>query len=1037
MRDVGRLEIRVLGDLQVGRGGRAQPLPDSKKTRALLGYLVSTGTPHLRERLCDLFWDGPDDPRAALRWSLTKIRPLLNDAATTRLLADRERVAFVGRNTEIDAARVRELLGSDVAAASTEALKAAVGLFRGEFLEGLELPSCFRYHEWCMGEREAWNAARLVALSALLARLHDSPTEALGYARAMVAADPLSETSHAAVVRALGELGRVRAALDQYEHARRLLERELAAPLSGELEQARQAVDAPRAPRPRPVPRAAASAPDSARPREPLEAASLPLVGRHGECAVLDRCVAAAGRGEARQVVLVSGEPGIGKSRMLAYVRERVLQAGGTVLRGCGFEAEMPRPYGAWIDLLRAVSLDDVPGGVGDELGLLRPEVGPLFADVGTQVRLFDSVVGLLRQTAGERLLAVLFDDVQWLDQSSASLLHYALRAFAAPSSLLFICAARRGELEDNAAMLGVTQSLTRERRIVELKLGPLNPEDSAALARAVDPSLDASAVSAESGGNPLYILELARAWEGREDAPSRTLDALIMGHLARVDARARDLLVWAAALGRRFTLDLLARAADFETADLLAALGELERRGILRPTEGDEYDFTHDLIRQVTYRSISQPRRRLVHRQIARAIAAAREDDASLVDDLAHHALLAGEHALAAAACVTAGERCLRLFANAEASALAEQGLGHLDQMRSGADRLRLHIALLRVKILAAAGPGLRRLPEVAERLTQAVSSAQAAGLYAEAATGYYLLSVLHQESGEPSLASESTLSAAAAAAAADRATHARQLANTARCLAELEQEMARARSLLAEAGAIVQPLGLEIAELYWGQGLLQRWDGDLETASSLLERALGLARRAEDRWREYKCLTWLAMIERERGAPDRAHARCVELGHVAARMGDQDVPFARAIMVLAQLAAGQADGTARLAGALAALREIDDKSHLAYALNGAAEISLAAGHVAAARALAEEALAAAAAVRRRSEGVIAESLLARAAVASGDPSAAADQVARLLQEAADPYAVSARARAAIAAAAQAVGRPPPTPVPTARCEP
>ena len=114
MRPDDGLEIRLLGDLQVLRGGRLQSLPASKKTRALLGYLVATGTPHLRERLCDLLWEGPDDPRAALRWSLTKIRPLLNDAATPRLLADRDRVAFEARDTEIDAVRVRALLGSDL-----------------------------------------------------------------------------------------------------------------------------------------------------------------------------------------------------------------------------------------------------------------------------------------------------------------------------------------------------------------------------------------------------------------------------------------------------------------------------------------------------------------------------------------------------------------------------------------------------------------------------------------------------------------------------------------------------------------------------------------------------------------------------------------------------------------------------------------------------------------------------------------------------------------------------------------------------------
>jgi len=88
------LEIRVLGELAVVRGSRPFALPASKKTRALLGYLAIGGRPVLRERLCELLWDGPDDPRAALRWSLHKLRPLVDDDEVTRLEAYREHVTF-------------------------------------------------------------------------------------------------------------------------------------------------------------------------------------------------------------------------------------------------------------------------------------------------------------------------------------------------------------------------------------------------------------------------------------------------------------------------------------------------------------------------------------------------------------------------------------------------------------------------------------------------------------------------------------------------------------------------------------------------------------------------------------------------------------------------------------------------------------------------------------------------------------------------------------------------------------------------------
>ncbi len=142
------LQIHLLGDLKLVQRGRILALPPSKKTRALLAYLVATGRPHLRERLCDLLWEGPDDPRAALRWSLTKLRPMLDGDDVARLAADRERVAFVPHGANVDVSRLAAVASGGVSEATTSDLKDVVALFSGEFAEGLDLPSCFRFHEW-------------------------------------------------------------------------------------------------------------------------------------------------------------------------------------------------------------------------------------------------------------------------------------------------------------------------------------------------------------------------------------------------------------------------------------------------------------------------------------------------------------------------------------------------------------------------------------------------------------------------------------------------------------------------------------------------------------------------------------------------------------------------------------------------------------------------------------------------------------------------------------------------------------------------
>ncbi|MGZ3443995.1 MAG: AAA family ATPase, partial [Polyangia bacterium] len=373
------------------RGGRALPLPASKKTRALLGYLVATGTPHLRERLCELLWDGPDDPRAALRWSLSKLRPLVDEA---HLVADRERIGFAGEGVDVDLRALRATLVDDEA--PIDELRRVAERSTGELLDGLDLPDCFRFHAWCTAEREAVRGERIKLFAQLSTRLgDDAPAEALKWARARLAADPLSDAAHAAVVRCLGVLGRTRDAIAHYDDARRLLAAELGARPLPELTRARDEL-AHRAP-----PTAAAPPPDAALPSTAatLLPSATPLVGRARERAQLAARADAAAAGQARELALIVGEPGIGKSRLLDELAAAMRAAGGLVLGGRAFEAEMVRPYGAWVDALRALDAAEIPTRLRTELAPLLPELGvaPTTSD---RVRLYDAVVALLSSLA-------------------------------------------------------------------------------------------------------------------------------------------------------------------------------------------------------------------------------------------------------------------------------------------------------------------------------------------------------------------------------------------------------------------------------------------------------------------------------------------------------------------------------------------------------------------------------------------------------------------------------------------------------------
>jgi DNA-binding SARP family transcriptional activator/tetratricopeptide (TPR) repeat protein len=1007
------LEIRLLGELMVLRAGRSVPLPASKKTRALLGYLVVANGAAPRSRLCELFWEGPVDPRAALRWSLTKLRPLLDeqgDPGARRLTGDRERVGFEPAGAEVDLAAVLQVAEGGVEQAPASALAAAAGRFRGELLEGLELPDCYRYREWLLAERESLRAIRRSILASLVARLREAPAEALRYARVWVGVDPLDEAAQAAVIRLLGELGQVREALAQYESCRRMLAGELATSPSDEVEDARRSLG-PRGTGPLPLAAAPPRTSGGAAPREILPVQGAPLQGRGRERGELVALLDAAAAGHAGAVLLVSGEPGMGKSRLLAELAALARARGGTVLSGRAFEAEMVRPYGAWIDALRSADLADLA------------ELGPASSGPADRGRLFDAVLQLLAGCgAAGTPTVVLLDDLQWLDDASAALLHYLAREMtrAAPGSrVLLACAARPGELADNPAALALVRALGREGRLHSLELAPLSAEETAALVRAAvsGPGDLGERAFAESRGNPLFALEVARALARGEAALSDSLDGLLSERLDRLEGRAREILPWAAALGRGFASELLGSVTGLPPAELLAGLGELERHGVLRAGEA-AFDFSHDLLRQAAYRQLSAPRRRLVHRQIARVLAAEPDTDGALAGDVAHHAALGGDGELAATAAVRAGERCLRLFAPAEAAELAERALPLVRGLPRDV-RLCLQIALLKVYVHSSLGR--RRVAELAAELGGLVAEAEAAGRHAEVQSGLYLLSVLSEESGNFAAAESHSLHAVEATRDADPATAVRALANTGRCLAQLEREPRRAAALLAAAelarGNVPEP---EVIDLPWGLGLVCLFSGDEAPAIRHLERALQLARRAQDHWAECECMARLAMIDLEAGRPALALARAPELSAAAARLGEgSEAPMAEALAAVARLALAEAGAAERLEAAVATLRAIDTKGSLAYVQNLAAEIDLAAGRPERARQRAEEAFRAAAAVDRRSQTALARALLARADLAAGDRESAAAR----LQEAVDPEGLSARARQALRRAAQDLG--------------
>lgn len=195
------LELHFLGEFEVRRDGRALPLPPSKKTRALLAYLSLQRRRFRREHLCELLWEIPDDPRGSLRWSLSKLRHLVDDPMHPRIVADRSTVGLDSTGVSIDVRDLRELAAGDLAAATTARLEQAAARYRGNFLEDLDFSNFHDFHTWCVAERERSLHDCATLLKELVRRLAGEPERAARHARALVGLFPYEETYRATLDR--------------------------------------------------------------------------------------------------------------------------------------------------------------------------------------------------------------------------------------------------------------------------------------------------------------------------------------------------------------------------------------------------------------------------------------------------------------------------------------------------------------------------------------------------------------------------------------------------------------------------------------------------------------------------------------------------------------------------------------------------------------------------------------------------------------------------------------------------------------------
>ena len=393
------------------------------------------------------------------------------------------------------------------------------------------------------------------------------------------------------------------------------------------------------------------------------------FVGREPEVESLRAAFddALAGRGH---LVLLAGEPGIGKTRTADELSTYARLRGAQVLWGRCHEGEGAPAYWPWVQVVRGYAHDRDRSDLRSELGSgasviaqVVPEIAQHLPDIEpapalepeqARFRLFDSIAAFLKNAAQRQPLVLLLDDLHWADEPSLLLLRH-LTPELAVGRLLVVATYRDVELGRHHPLAATLGELVRHGTTQRIALRGLSEEDvgryiEITTARTPPPSLT-TAVFQETEGNPFFVAEVVRllATEGRLDQRNdahwsvsipQGVREVVGRRLEQLTEKCNEVLAVAAVIGREFASSVIADVAEIDHDDVLAACEEAEGARIIDPSSGGRaYRFSHALIRETLYDELPQSRRIKLHRSIGEVLEALpRELDQASLAELAHH---------------------------------------------------------------------------------------------------------------------------------------------------------------------------------------------------------------------------------------------------------------------------------------------------------------------------------------------------------------------------------------------------------------
>lgn len=700
------IEIKVMGPLQLFRGGAPVLLPATRKSQSLLAYLaINLGERFERNQLAGMFWsDRPEHrSRRSLATALWRLRRTLGPGCTIE--SDRISISMPSQpGVWVDVAAFEELLRSQ----GEEDLRRAVELYRGDLLAGL-------YDDWVINARYRVQASYEVALTRWidLDQANENPEGVLQATTKLLELDPLREDAHQAAIWAYIALGLRAQAVEQYRRCQAVLSSELGLTPSEEtyeiiadlLEESSPklfgetdhglAVEAhPGIP--------ATSHVLSGLPDSDYE---LPLVGRTAEISLLQGLIGRLHDGEGCLIV-IRGEAGVGKSRLLNYMLSLAEWKGITAAMGACYAVERAGPYLPISDILQTLSkLSQLQGSetagaaergarfaIAADLqpqpstdGLLIPhEV------IDPQPQVFKRVAAFLRELAGTTALVLAIDDFHWATRSTTNLLRYLLFELK-EDPIAFVVTERIDPRSSDQSVTSVADLTSSDPTILEL--GQLDIAEVEHLIEQVFPAAVgtpqfAERLFQESGGNPLYVAEFLKSIDQLIPESDPTADRLDLGQIStspwpipsgitnavRLQARglppdAVTALQAASVAGIEFDLALLCDVLAWDEDRILEAIEPLLSRRLLHEGRGmamRDLAFTHPMIRETFYEDLPRSEQQRLHRLWARALE--RSHQGSIDGEIAHHWNMAAEWKLAAEPWLHAGFSAAKQYAYPEA---------------------------------------------------------------------------------------------------------------------------------------------------------------------------------------------------------------------------------------------------------------------------------------------------------------------------------------------------------------------------------